>query len=269
MNSQHWLPVRCGLGYLWAGAPPSVEAFPDTPIGRRLAGLLRALHAWSAEQPAEPAPWLDVTVLDARCGGLSGLDVAALARLVEELRARDPAPLIRFEADWITPGWEAAPLVAAAEALDSPDAAPFGVHGIVDHLRALTPETERGLAELADRGVPLSAEIWLLRNVNDSIESPRELVQRLLHNRVRPYYLVEGEWLREEERAAPGAAEALVRGLRGWISGTGVPQWLRVGMSGERELVVPDHLRNLGAEEVTVSDYRGVARVYRNPPPAR
>jgi hypothetical protein len=229
-----------------------------------MAGLVRAWLARPKAGALEPGRRTDVTVLDAR-----RLGVRELIRLIGELGGQDPRPVVRLEADWTAPAWDAQPWIAAAESLKDAEEAPFFVHGIVDHRRSLTPEIEQAIARLADLGIPLSAEIWLQRGVNDSVEMLRELIGRLLHCRVRPYYLAVGEWLADEQRVAPAEAEKLVRGLRGWISGTGVPQWVRVSESGARTAVVPDYLRRVEAAEVTLEDFRGVARVYRNPTPAR
>ena len=42
---------------------------------------------------------------------------------------------------------------------------------------------------LADAGIPLGCQTVLLRGVNDSPEVMKQLMQRLMMARVRPYYI--------------------------------------------------------------------------------
>jgi lysine 2,3-aminomutase len=58
-----------------------------------------------------------------------------------------------------------------------------------NHPAELTPETVAALGRLADAGVPLGCQTVLLRGVNDDPEIMKELMQKLLKARVRPYYI--------------------------------------------------------------------------------
>ncbi len=58
-----------------------------------------------------------------------------------------------------------------------------------NHAKELAPEVAVAIARLADAGIPLGAQTVLLANVNDSVEVMRELLHKLVRNRVRPYYL--------------------------------------------------------------------------------
>jgi lysine 2,3-aminomutase len=57
------------------------------------------------------------------------------------------------------------------------------------HPNELTPEVRQACERLADAGIPLGSQTVLTRNVNDDVETMKRLVQGLLRNRVRPYYL--------------------------------------------------------------------------------
>jgi len=261
MTDQVWLRTSAGTGLLIV--PPPEAQCPPAPSGRRLAGLLRASGAGQGAAPVSE-PWGDLTL-----AAPAFLNPDALLDLIGELQRLDPAPVIRIEADWTAASWDAEPLLRAARMSGEKDEAPFFVHGLTADPAALNSDTERGIAALADAGIPLSAEVWLIRGLNDSVETLRGLMKTLLGLRVRPSYLVDGEWLEEGERVPEGEAERLVRGLRGWISGTGVPQYVRESSGGVRRLLVPDYVREMREDAVRVTDFRGVERVYRNPPRTR
>jgi lysine 2,3-aminomutase len=98
----------------------------------------------------------------------------------------------------------------------------------VNHARELTAAAARGLACLADAGVPLLAQTVLLRGVNDDARVLEELFRRLVALRVKPYYL-------HHPDLAPGTAhfrldlnegQAIVRALRGRLSGHALPTYV-------------------------------------------
>jgi lysine 2,3-aminomutase len=57
------------------------------------------------------------------------------------------------------------------------------------HATELTPEVAEACDRLADGGIPLGCQTVLLKGVNDSAETLRDLFHGLLKMRVRPYYL--------------------------------------------------------------------------------
>jgi len=59
----------------------------------------------------------------------------------------------------------------------------------VNHPKEITPELSRALDKLAYAGIPLGNQSVLLAGINDSVNIQRELVHKLVRNRVRPYYL--------------------------------------------------------------------------------
>ncbi len=73
------------------------------------------------------------------------------------------------------------------------------------HPREVTPEIERGLRMLSDAGIVLLQQGPLLRGVNDDPDVLKALYERLVRNRVLPYYAIWGIH-------APGAEHFLVNG---------------------------------------------------------
>jgi len=66
---------------------------------------------------------------------------------------------------------------------------PFYLNTHFNHPREITPESKKACEMLADAGIPLGNQTVLLRGVNDKPEVMKELMQKLLTIRVKPYYI--------------------------------------------------------------------------------
>ena len=86
-----------------------------------------------------------------------------------------------------------------------------------NHAKELTPEVAKALARLADAGIPLGAQTVLLAGVNDSVEVMKELVHKLVRNRVRPYYLYQCDLVEGAGhfRTTVSKGIEIIEGLRG------------------------------------------------------
>src|SRR5579883_2217970 len=90
-----------------------------------------------------------------------------------------------------------------------------------NHAKEWTDAARQACADLADAGIPLLAQSVLLRGINDTPQALEDLMRTLVENRVKPYYLHQGD-------LAPGTAhfrtsiahgQSLMKGLRGHVSG--------------------------------------------------
>ena len=79
----------------------------------------------------------------------------------------------------------------------------------INHPRELTPESAGALRRLASAGVPLLSQTVLLRGINDEEDVLEELFRSLTANRVKPYYLFQGD-------LAEGTSHFRVPLRRGW-----------------------------------------------------
>jgi len=98
----------------------------------------------------------------------------------------------------------------------------------VNHARELSPSARASLARLSDAGVLLLSQSVLLKGVNNTFETLRDLMRALVECRVRPYYL-------HHPDLAPGTShfrvpieegQALVRRLRDETSGLCQPDYV-------------------------------------------
>src|SRR5881392_2450077 len=90
-----------------------------------------------------------------------------------------------------------------------------------DHPRELTPASVAALGRLADAGVPLGCQTVLLRGTNDDPAVMKELMQKLMKARVRPYYIYMADQVAggEHFRTTVEKGLEIVKALRGWTSG--------------------------------------------------
>jgi lysine 2,3-aminomutase len=95
-----------------------------------------------------------------------------------------------------------------------------------NHPSELTPASVAALGRLADAGVPLGCQTVLLRGVNDDPAIMKELMQKLLKARVRPYYIymadqvAGGEHFRTQVQKGLEIVRRCVGGRRGSRSRT-------------------------------------------------
>ncbi|HEX7185431.1 MAG TPA: KamA family radical SAM protein [Thermoanaerobaculia bacterium] len=96
------------------------------------------------------------------------------------------------------------------------------------HARELTPEVVEACDRLADGGIPLGCQTVLLKGVNDSAETLRDLFHGLLKARVRPYYLYQCDPVvgTGHLRTSVGTGLELMAQLRGYTTGYAVPTYV-------------------------------------------
>ena len=94
-----------------------------------------------------------------------------------------------------------------------------------NHPRELTEEFAAAVGRLVDAGVPVLNQTVLLRGVNDDADTLEALFRGLVRNRVKPYYLFQGDLAAGTShfRTTIDEGLALVRELRRRLSGVAVP----------------------------------------------
>ncbi|MBI3981516.1 MAG: KamA family radical SAM protein [Gemmatimonadetes bacterium] len=145
---------------------------------------------------------------------------------------------------------------------------PLYINTHFNHPDELTPAAARALGMLADAGIPLGCQTVLLRGVNDSVPVMRELMQRLLVARVRPYYIYMCDQVAGAEHFKTSVETGLeiVRGLRGWTSGLAVPHFVIDAPGGGGKIpLLPEYVERVTDEEVVLRNYRGRKFVWRQP----
>jgi lysine 2,3-aminomutase len=137
-----------------------------------------------------------------------------------------------------------------------------------DHPSELTPAAVAALGRLADAGVPLGCQTVLLRGVNDSPEVMKELMQKLMKARVRPYYIYMADQVAggEHFRTTVEKGLEIVKALRGWTSGLAVPHFVIDAPGGGGKVpLLPEYVDEITEDEVVFRNYEGKRFVYKQP----
>ena len=146
--------------------------------------------------------------------------------------------------------------------------APLFVVTHFNHAKEVTPEAREACELLVDHGIPVENQAVLMRRVNSSARAIKDLMQKCLTMRVRPYYLHQmdvAEGL-EHLRTPLQKGIEILGALRGWTSGLAVPH-LAVDLpgGGGKVTLQPDYLLERRERETLLKSYRGETYSYPEP----
>ncbi|MBM4403182.1 MAG: lysine 2,3-aminomutase [Candidatus Cloacimonetes bacterium] len=137
-----------------------------------------------------------------------------------------------------------------------------------NHPQELTFEAQAALAKLAEAGVVLGNQSVLLRGVNDHVDVMKELVHRLVKNRVRPYYIYQCD-LSEgiaHFRTPISKGIEIIESLRGHTSGLCVPTYVVDAPGGGGKIpVMPTYIISQMPGRVILRNYEGFITAYTEP----
>lgn len=197
-----------------------------------------------------------------------------LARLMAALRAIAHVKVVRFHTrvPVVAPARVTAALVAALQ--PATDAGGLVTEGPVtwvvlhaNHAREFTPAARAAVARLVAAGIPMLSQSVLLRGINDDVETLGALMRAFVENRIKPYYLHQGD-------LAPGTGhfrttiaegQALMKGLRGRWSGLCQPHYVLDIPGGHGKVPVGPSWVTTHDDHLIVEDPRGNRHRY---PPA-
>lgn len=143
---------------------------------------------------------------------------------------------------------------------------PLYINTHFNHPHEITGDSAAACTLLADAGIPLGNQTVLLKGVNDSVDTMRNLMAGLLAIRVKPYYLHQMDLVQGTAhfRTSVKTGLEIMRGLRGHISGMAVPYYVIDLPGGKGKVaILPDDveikglillLRTYTGEQVTYED---------------
>lgn len=145
---------------------------------------------------------------------------------------------------------------------------PIWINTHFNHPREVTASAKESLAKLADAGIPLGNQSVLLADVNDCPRVMKELVHKLVMNRVRPYYLYQcdlSEGL-SHFRTPVGKGIEIMESLIGHTSGFAVPTYVIDAPGGGGKIpVMPNYIISWSTNKVILRNYEGVITSYQEP----
>ncbi len=136
------------------------------------------------------------------------------------------------------------------------------------HPEECTVESKRACERLVDAGIPLGSQTVLLRGVNDSVETMKQLVHRLLLMRVRPYYLYQCDPISGSSHFRTPVSKGLeiIQGLRGHTTGYAVPTYVIDAPGGGGKIPLqPESVVRRDGDWLVLKNFEG--REFRYPDP--
>jgi lysine 2,3-aminomutase len=137
---------------------------------------------------------------------------------------------------------------------------PIWINTQCNHPRELSEETARAVYDLLSCGVNVGNQMVLLKGINDDVETFRELHQKLIAFRIRPYYVFYCE-------PAPGidhfrtpvekGAELIRDALRGHTTGLAQPMYVVATKIGKIPLMPDYYMVDKDEKELTLRNYKG------------
>jgi lysine 2,3-aminomutase len=139
------------------------------------------------------------------------------------------------------------------------------------HPDECTPEAAKACGKLADAGIPLGSQTVLLKGVNDSVETMKSLVHKLLMMRVRPYYLYQCDPISGSShfRTTVDKGIEIIEGLRGHTTGYAVPTFVIDAPGGGGKIPLQaNYVVGRDGDDVVLRNYEGNTYRYPDPLPA-
>ena len=146
---------------------------------------------------------------------------------------------------------------------------PIWINTQCNHPNEITDKTAEAVFDLLTCGVNVGNQAVLLKGINDDPETFRELHQKLLRVRIRPYYLFYCE-------PAPGidhfrttvekGAELIRDSIRGHTTGLAQPMYVIATNIGKIPLMPDYYIKGKDEKEYTLANYKGETTKWPNMP---
>jgi lysine 2,3-aminomutase len=144
---------------------------------------------------------------------------------------------------------------------------PIYINTHFNHPWEITPESSKACQMLADAGCPVGNQMVLMKDVNDDPVIVKELMQKLLKNRVRPYYM----YMADETKGANHFRTSIAKGLeiidklRGWTSGLAIPHFVIDAPGGGGKIpILPNYVLHYDDEKIVLRNYKHHVYTYKN-----
>jgi lysine 2,3-aminomutase len=146
---------------------------------------------------------------------------------------------------------------------------PIWINTQCNHPKEITDQTAETVFNLLKCGVNVGNQAVLLKGINDDVKTFKELHQKLLRVRIRPYYLFYCE-------PAPGidhfrtpvekGAELIRDAIRGHTTGLAQPMYVIATNIGKIPLMPDYYICEKNEKEYTLKNYEGITTHWPNMP---
>ena len=145
---------------------------------------------------------------------------------------------------------------------------PLWINIHVNHPNEITAELAEACDRMTRAGIPLGNQTVLLAGVNDNVHIQRDLVQKLVRIRVRPYYLYQCDLVEGAGHFRTPVAKGIeiMEGLRGHTSGFAVHQYIIDAPGGGGKIPVsPNYMLSMSDHKIVLRNYEGFITTYEEP----
>lgn len=145
---------------------------------------------------------------------------------------------------------------------------PLWINTHYNHPAELVPESMEACHRLADAGIPLGNQSVLLKGINDCPHVMKKLVQDLVKNRVRPYYIYQCDLSQgiSHFRTAVSKGIEIYENLRGHTSGLAVPTFVVDAPGGGGKIpVFPNYVVSQSDRKIVMRNFEGKLYSYTEP----
>lgn len=159
-------------------------------------------------------------------GDVLTLSDSTIKSMLTEFRKANPKLIIRIctRACAVNPERITPALINVFRELNT---APFFLMTQFNHPRELTPQAVKAVSMFVDAGIPAMNQSVLLKGVNDDADTLEDLCNSLLFNRIKPYYLFQGDLVTGTSSFRVPVAKGLEleKELRKRLSGLAMPSY--------------------------------------------
>ena len=144
---------------------------------------------------------------------------------------------------------------------------PIYVNTHFNHPWEITPESSKACEMLANAGCPVGNQMVLMKGVNDDPLVVRELMQKLLKIRVKPYYIYMADQTKGTHHFRTSIAKGLeiIENLRGWTSGLAVPHFVIDAPGGGGKIpLIPNYVLHYDEDKIILRNYKNKIFAYDN-----
>jgi lysine 2,3-aminomutase len=144
---------------------------------------------------------------------------------------------------------------------------PIYINTHFNHPWEITPESSKACEMLANAGIPVGNQMVLMKGVNDDPATVKELMQKLLRIRVRPYYM----YMADETKGANHFRTSIetglniVENLRGHTSGLAIPHFVIDAPGGGGKIpILPNYVLHHDEDKIVLRNYLDKVYAYKN-----
>jgi lysine 2,3-aminomutase len=138
----------------------------------------------------------------------------------------------------------------------------------VTHPDEITPEVSEACNRIADGGIVMGSQTVLLKGVNDSVDTMKDLMRKLLKIRIKPYYIYQCDPIPGSSHFRTPVSKGLeiIQGLRGYTSGYAIPHFVIDAPGGGGKIpLLPEYYQGREGDYVMLKNFEGEIYKYYDP----